>query len=231
MASRLYGFDLDDNVVTTSACIRTALGRLSTRDYADQRAKVELAHDAFVEFSEVDTCTVQAAPCLPVLAKALEDGSPVAIITARSNTEAELRRLLERATPLGLPSLHGAVHVYCCNSEEFAERFKAETASVEERKCIALRDFLSQYPSAASLGFSDDDSRNLQTVARLFRELTRSHPALKCRLYESSAEGVRKHTQLRHSRSRSRSRGEAGTAKKEQSEAPGQRTRTGPLPT
>ena len=203
-SSRLYGFDLDDNVLATSACIRTQEGRLSTRDYAEKRAHVSLARDAFVEFAEVETCTMRAAPCLPVLARALEEGSPVAIITARSNTEDELRRLLERASGLGLPALHSAVHVYCCNSEEFAERFRAETASVEDRKCLALRDFLARYPSAASLGFSDDDWRNLATVSRLFRELQVSHPDLKCRLYHADDEGVRKQPlAARSSRSRS----------------------------
>lgn len=202
---KLYGFDLDDNVLATNACIRTQEGRLSTRDYAEKRAHVALATDAFVEFAEVETCSIRAGPCLPVLAQALQEGSPVAIITARSNTEDELRRLLVRTTALGLPSLHSAVHLYCCNSEEFTERFRAQAASLEDRKCLALRDFLAHYPSAASLGYSDDDCRNLTTVSRLFRELQTSHPQLKCRVYHADERGVRKQPlAARSSRSRSR---------------------------
>ena len=196
---RLYSFDLDDNLVTTDSCIRTDKGRIPTREYAAVRGTVRLAEDAFVELRKVDCCELVAAPCLSVLERAVEDGSPIAVVTARDNSAAEMRRLLGRAlAELGKVKLPegDAVRFYCCNSKEFLEAFEAEGKSIEERKCLALKDFLTHHPDATSIGFSDDDEANLRTAGTFFESLGAERPELKCALYEATPDGRVKRRKL-----------------------------------
>lgn len=184
----LYAFDLDDNIVTTDACVRCATGRrIPTRAFASMRHKVRLGRNAFAEFQKVRTCALQPAPCFPQFIGALTGGHPVAIITARSNTPTELRSLLARAlSETGSGAITQSlrhVRIYCCNSPGFIKRFPAE--SLEERKYAALQDFIHKFPAAKSVGFSDDDAANLRGAAKLFRLLRRTtHPKTKFRLYE-----------------------------------------------
>ena len=190
--SKLYAFDLDDNVIYTNAKIRTCeMGRIDTRTYAKFRDSVTLGVDAFKELLDVQTCELYDAPCLTAFCKALKKNSPVAIITARSNEEKDIRLLLSRK--ISDTNLEN-VHIYCCNSLDFITRFNAEHESTQERKSIALQHFLSLYPYATSLGFSDDDDRNLTQVHKLFVQLKKERPDVNFCLYQTSTGETRKQT-------------------------------------
>jgi hypothetical protein len=181
--SRLYAFDLDDNIVTTDSIIQTLAGPLSTKAYAENRGNAKLAKNAFTDLDDVDNCKLEKAPSFPIFEKALKEGFPVAIITARGNDKESLLRLLSRAAALGHTELHANVHIYCCNSEEYEKEFNAETKTLEERKCLALENFLQLYPMAKKIGFSDDDVSNLKCMRVLFQKLQDEKPALKCSLF------------------------------------------------
>lgn len=181
-ARRLYVFDFDDTIATTGHRIWTTAGPMSTSEYA---AKKEPLHpmEPFREFDDVDGCDLKPAPYLGVFGKALSDGSPVAIVTARANDPEEFRRLVARAAAMTGAKLHEQVHIYCCNTPTWA----LPGDSREDRKCAAILDFVAKYPRAVSVGFSDDDPGNLQAVQKLFRALSHASPQIKWRTYACGA--------------------------------------------
>ena len=188
MAMNLYAFDLDDTLVVTDSCIRTAQGRLSTADFAKQRETVTLADDAFVEFSRIRDCRWTPAPCFGRFIQALRENAPIAIVTARGNEEVDVRAFLEEAAASASAAIHPYVHIYCCNNPEFVQRTGTCT-SIEARKQFALSHFLAQYPSAQSIEFSDDDLSNLAAIRDFFTQLRHSKPALSCCLYRVDGDG------------------------------------------
>jgi hypothetical protein len=179
---RLFCFDFDDTVATTCHRVWTTEGPLSTSEYAAKKFPLHPS-EPFREFHDVDGCDLRPAPFLEVFAQALAVGSPVAVITARANDPEDFRRLVARAATMAGGELHGRVHLYCCNAPSWSLPGKTR----EERKCAAILDFVSRYPEAVSVGFSDDDPQNILAVQGLFRHLAVTVPHVKWRTYACGA--------------------------------------------
>jgi hypothetical protein len=94
---------------------------------------------------------------------------------------------------------------YPVSSPEFGERFGLEVsggaASPEHNKKVALADFISKYDDlirsgkyvSASLGFSDDDPRNVKAMIEFVRnELSRMYPEVKFIIQDTSEGGYTK---------------------------------------
>jgi len=93
---------------------------------------------------------------------------------------------------------------YPVSSEEFGEKFGLETsggaANPEHAKKVALLDFVEKYDDlirsgkyvSASLGFSDDDPRNVKAMVEFIQdELTKMYPKIKFRVYDTSEGGYK----------------------------------------
>lgn len=91
---------------------------------------------------------------------------------------------------------------YPVSSDEFGEKFgldvKGGAASPEHNKQVALYDFISKYDDLiksgkykkVSLGFSDDDPRNVQAMIKFFREqLSRIYPNVTFKIKDTSEGG------------------------------------------
>jgi hypothetical protein len=188
--AKLYCFDFDDNIVRTDSKVWTLDGPKTTAELASHHSgngDLRLAEEAFREFSadHVDTCKITPGPFLSTLGRAIDEVSPIAIISARSMKEGDFRRLVARATRelLGR-ELHDCVHIYCCNQNDWP--FPGKGAA--ERKCAAVVHFLLQYPQAISIGFSDDDPKNLSAMRGLFAGLSVARRDLHCRVYDALEE-------------------------------------------
>ena len=94
---------------------------------------------------------------------------------------------------------------YPVSSPEFGERFGLEVsggaANPEHNKKVALADFISKYDDlirsgkyvSASLGFSDDDPRNVKAMIQFVRnELSRMYPEVKFIIQDTSEGGYTK---------------------------------------
>ena len=94
---------------------------------------------------------------------------------------------------------------YPVSSKEFGEKFGVEVsggaANPEHSKKIALLDFISKYNDLiksgkyvkTSLGFSDDDPRNVKAMISYVQdELSRMYPEVKFIIYDTSEEGYNK---------------------------------------
>jgi hypothetical protein len=94
---------------------------------------------------------------------------------------------------------------YPVSSPEFGERFGLEVsggaANPEHNKKVALADFISKYDDlirsgkyvSASLGFSDDDPRNVKAMIEFVRnELSRMYPEVKFIIQDTSEGGYTK---------------------------------------
>ena len=94
---------------------------------------------------------------------------------------------------------------YPVSSKEFGEKFGLETsggaANPEHAKKIALADFISKYDDLiksgkyinTSLGFSDDDPRNIKAMVEYVKnELSRMYPEVKFIIYDTSEGGYSK---------------------------------------
>jgi hypothetical protein len=94
---------------------------------------------------------------------------------------------------------------YPVSSKEFGEKFNLETsggaANPEHAKKIALLDFISKYNDLiksgkyvnTSLGFSDDDPKNIKAMVEYVRnELSRMYPEVKFIIYDTSEGGYNK---------------------------------------
>lgn len=94
---------------------------------------------------------------------------------------------------------------YPVSSPEFGERFGLEVsggaANPEHNKKVALADFISKYDGlirsgkyvSASLGFSDDDPRNVKAMIEFVRnELSRMYPEVKFIIQDTSEGGYTK---------------------------------------
>lgn len=170
MAGKLYVFDFDDNVAVTNATIRTQQGRISTAAYAmASPGSLSLREDAFVEFTRWRTCTLVPGPFFDTFVRALEEKAPVAVISARSHNQKEFRKLLRRTAKLGGQQLNCNVTGYCVNNGGIRKRYGKimQTAGL---KVKVLRDFLKRYPRSWSLGFSDDDPKNLRVMRKALRQ-------------------------------------------------------------
>lgn len=175
----LYCFDFDDTLVVSNCRVHTVEGPMSTREFATKKAPLA-SEDPFREFRDVETCSLSPGPFHATFIKALRERQPVAVITARDNPKKDFLRLLSRAAEMGGECLHDQVHVYCCNNMTEWD-LPGETPA--ERKCAAILDFVGRFPSAASVGFSDDDPRNFAAVGRLFEMLEKTRPECKWRTY------------------------------------------------
>lgn len=186
--TKLYCFDFDDTVCQTDSRVWTEDGPKTTAELASLSTlggeEVRLADRAFREFAAdyIDSCQIIPGPFLDTLGRAIDEGSPIAIVSARSMKEDDFRRLVGRAVQelLGR-ELHEHVHLYCCNREDWTLPGKEAPA----RKCAAVAHFLLQYPQAASIGFSDDDPKNLAAMRGLFAGLKVVCPDLHCRVYDA----------------------------------------------
>lgn len=98
---------------------------------------------------------------------------------------------------------------YPVSSKEFGQRFKLDSAggasSPEQSKKIALSDFLEQVYTkvgkliqsgkygSVSLGFSDDDSKNVKSIIEHIEdELTRIYPEIHFVVFDTSEGGMKK---------------------------------------
>jgi hypothetical protein len=93
---------------------------------------------------------------------------------------------------------------YPVSSEEFGEKFGLDTsggaANPEHAKKVALLDFVNKYDElirsgkyvSASLGFSDDDPRNVKAMVEFIQdELSKMYPDIKFRVYDTSEGGYK----------------------------------------
>jgi hypothetical protein len=180
-SGRLYTFDFDDNICSTVQCVRTrSHGRVTTKDYATLRAHVELSDDAFVEFSDALTCACPPyvkAPSWPKFVEAVHSRHPIAIITARANSSPALREYLRGITTREGLHLPSDVQIYCCGSKEFGDAMNIpEHAPIGAKKAAALLDFLHKHPDFRSVGYSDDDVANIDSIKQLFQQLEHDYP-------------------------------------------------------
>jgi hypothetical protein len=94
---------------------------------------------------------------------------------------------------------------YPVSSKEFGQKFGLETSggasNPEHAKKVALLDFISKYNDLissgkyvnTSLGFSDDDSRNVSAMVEYVKnELSRMYPEVKFIIYDTSEGGYNK---------------------------------------
>ena len=94
---------------------------------------------------------------------------------------------------------------YPVSSEEFGEKFgldvKGGAANPERNKKVALLDFISKYDDlirsgkyvSTSLGFSDDDPRNVKAMVEFVKnELSRMYPEVKFIIQDTSEGGYTK---------------------------------------
>lgn len=181
---RLYAFDLDDNIITTNCCVLTEEGRrVSTRDYVKLRQEIKLDKDAFREFQDIYKCTAARAICYDVFAEALRKHHPIAVVTARSNAPDSIRSLIARVSDTEDVRALRRLYIYCCG--DISNPLFRNAPTAEDRKVEAIRDFVRSHPTAASIGFSDDDLCNIRQVVPLFERL--STQGLNCYLYDSSS--------------------------------------------
>jgi hypothetical protein len=93
---------------------------------------------------------------------------------------------------------------YPVSSDEFGEKFGLDTsggaANPEHAKKVALLDFINKYDDlissgkyvSASLGFSDDDPKNVKAMIEFVKyELSRMYPNVKFRIYDTSEGGYK----------------------------------------
>ena len=178
-ARRLYIFDLDDTVVHTSSKVHTDEGALSTWEYARRRGRVSLRADAFREMAGVPT-TVRPGPYFQTFLEALDQRSPVAVVTARAAAKEDAAEIMRRVVVAGgrAPEAADAVTTYCCNAPDFPAG-----GTQEERKAWAVGAFVERHPDAVSVGFSDDDHGNLRAVRELFGRMAQERPGVRFRIY------------------------------------------------
>jgi hypothetical protein len=186
--TKLYCFDFDDCLVTTTNCIRTESGPISTAEFAKKKHDVTLLPDAFADFDFIESTTMVKAPAFFKFERAIQEGNPIAIITARSNNVEDFDMLLGKALRLSttLPShaLRCAnITVYSCNSMEFASDFACADLSNQDKKRIAISNFVAKYPNAKSVGFSDDDPDNIVAIRSVFRDMQNKYPCMSYHLY------------------------------------------------
>lgn len=174
----LYCFDFDDTIVVSSSRIWTEQGPLTTEEYAATRAPL-CPVDPFREFRDVEACTLEPGPFHHVFIRALVSKAPVAIITARDHDSSDMRTLITRAARLGGAELHADVHMYCCSSPDWA----LDGSTRPARKCAAILDFVSKYPEARSVGFSDDDPENCSAVTALFQVMQKRYERTKWKVF------------------------------------------------
>jgi hypothetical protein len=82
-------------------------------------------------------------------------------------------------------------HYYCVSSERFIEHIKNENLPVEEAKQLAVKMFIGKAINLStdklSLGFSDDDSKNVQHISDLIeKELKIAYPGVDFNVYDTS---------------------------------------------
>ena len=184
---KLYAFDFDDSLVYTDNVIRTSTGAdVSTLEYARETPK--LGKDPFLNFLDVERTSLVRGPTFDKFARAAKEGSPIAIISARSNEPSDFNLLLQKMlTPCDDEKVEvkEEIHMYLCNSEDFERKFPGCPVSIGERKCAALEHFFRMHPTAYSMGFSDDDGANLEEVRKLFGRLGGEHPTVRFKIYKT----------------------------------------------
>jgi hypothetical protein len=179
--SRLCVFDLDDTIVHTSAKIHTeSHGPLTTLEYARCRDAATLGPEAFRELLEAD-CDFRLAPFFDRFLQALDEGGPVAVVTARAMTEGAAAALLARVVLSGgrhEAAVAAGVAIYRCGAPDFPA---SGLPTAEERKVWAVRDLLKRHPETHHVEFADDDPRNLRAVGELFAGLEAERPEARFR--------------------------------------------------
>lgn len=183
-ANKLYIFDFDGNIVYTDNYILTACGRrVSACEFATGDYKTGAR--SFDDFQRLEITTTPG-PSFGAFRRAVEDGSPIGIVTARDHPpeifkEFILKRMM---TAHGLATdTCNRVVVHTVNSKEFQEEFKIPSGmSTGERKKIAIVDIVERSPGRVAVGFSDDDPKNLGPVREVFDKFEN----LKCRIFDTS---------------------------------------------
>jgi hypothetical protein len=187
---KLYCFDFDDTLVYTDSYIRASDGSiLSTTRYAKDKPPLDPT-DPFGDFRNVETVRLMKGPCYSKFVRAVEEGSPISVVTARDNKTSQFMGLMRRVASLeeGLRLDESRVSLYLCNGDDFVGLLPESCRmDLTARKALALRHFMSLHPDHRSLGFSDDDPKNLESVGRLFVELRREHPEKTFKLYPVEA--------------------------------------------
>ena len=184
---RLYIFDLDDNLLSTSCCVLTTEGRrISTKDYACLRDVVSCSTNSFDEFKDVVTCAVSQSICFPVFKCALRAGHPIAIVTARSNCSEDIRFLLGRVVPASDIVKLSRLFIYCCG--DVSNPLFSGVSRSEDRKALAVEHFIDLHPQAKTIGYSDDDRANIRKIGILFEKFVEE--GLRCYIYDSSVPAV-----------------------------------------
>jgi hypothetical protein len=162
--------------------VRTTRGFLTTKQYAQVNlATVRLRQDAFFEFQDIQ-CSLQPAPYFKKFIEALQQGSPVIVISARALEHSLFRKLVSRAAALGGERLSANVQVVCANSKQSLRRYGRLNKDVMARKVAILKDFIQRHPRGKSVGFSDDDPKNLRAVQQAFSPAPRK---LKVCIYDA----------------------------------------------
>jgi len=82
-------------------------------------------------------------------------------------------------------------HYYCVSSERFIEHIKNANLPVEEAKQLAVKMFIGKAINFStdklSLGFSDDDTKNVQHITNLIEtELKAAYPDIDFNVYDTS---------------------------------------------
>jgi hypothetical protein len=158
---KLYVFDFDDTIVSTSSRIVASDGKtFSTKEFVHLKHDIVLTADSFLDFENED-CDVKPAKYFDVFIEAVTSGYHVAIVTARSHSKECMTKLINRSCNANFGN---QVTTYMCNSKEFPHA----GLTTEERKISSIAHFISSHPTAKSVGFSDDDPANLNAVREFF---------------------------------------------------------------
>ena len=171
-ATKIYAFDFDDNIVTTNAKIRTKKGLVSTAEFAVRTFRdCDLEEDAFQDFRNWRECTLKKSTFFDVFIKALDERNPTLVLSARSLNQRDFRALLRRAAGLAKRRLHPEVYTIGANNSRMIKRFPSKNSG--ERKGKILLDFIRQFPRHLPFGFSDDDPKNLKSVIKILRPISK----------------------------------------------------------
>jgi hypothetical protein len=162
---KLYIFDFDDTIVSTSSRIVASDGKTcSTKEYVHLKHDLVLTSDSFIDL-ENENCDVKPAKYFDVFIEAVTSGCHVAIVTARSQSKESMTKLINRSFNANFGD---RVTTYMCNSKDFPHT----GFTTEERKISSIAHFISSHPTAKSVGFSDDDPANLNAVRDFFSLIT-----------------------------------------------------------
>jgi ATPase subunit of ABC transporter with duplicated ATPase domains len=173
---KLYVFDFDDTIVSTSSRIIASDGKtFSTKQFVHVKHLITLSKDAFLDLENID-CEVKPAKYFDEFRGAVHAGHHVAIVTARSNSKESMIKLINRSCNVHIGD---RVKLYMCNNKKIS----LPGATTEERKISSIAHFISCHPTACSIGFSDDDHMNLHAVGDYFSRIT--FPS-KRKLYDAS---------------------------------------------